>query len=90
MSNVVNLIKDPKNGGFLVTKNGEPTRCANLAPFPTQDQFGGIAMIFVPCATTCPKCNVVDDILLITCCGTENRFQIEERKEEKLTILQSV
>jgi hypothetical protein len=78
--NKVKLVKDPKNDGYLVEKDGQQTRCANIAPFPTQDKFGGIQMLFVPCSTSCPKCNIQADgkTLNISCNGTETIFDIQE------------
>jgi len=93
----VKLIKDPNNGGYLVKKGDNDSRCINAAPLPVQvpSKFEGTApgfmLVYIPCTTNCMKCNVVGEgeskSLEISCGSVVNFFEIEKEPETKFTVL---
>jgi hypothetical protein len=85
------VITDQQQGTILV-RDGKQCICPFQQPIPTQTAMGAMQLMRLPCSTLCahaehwkyntPDASVNDYI--ITCAGSEQRFEIVEIPETKI------
>jgi hypothetical protein len=82
-------IKDDQTHGKVLCKNGSDAICPFQPAIPTQSQMGGLAIMRIPCSTSCAhaeynKFNLAAGYVeeyTITCSGTSINFELDQEPE---------
>lgn len=88
-------VKQDQTHGEILVKNGSECICPFQPAIPTQSNLGGIAIMRIPCSTSCPHAvhyvykttAGTQDEFAITCTGSEQLFAIESQPETKLKLV---
>jgi len=79
-------ISENPNYGNVIVKDGKETFCPFQPPIPMPGENGGFTIMRLPCSTSCPQCNIIDDLVIEITCGCEkivSEFIYEEKEEKK-------
>lgn len=88
-------VKDDQTHGKILCKNGSDAICPFQPAIPTQSQMGGLAIMRIPCSTSCAhadhnKYKLTDGYVeeyTITCTGTTINLELEIEPETESKII---
>jgi len=82
-------VKTDQTHGLILCKNGSDAICPFQPAIPTQSQMGGLAIMRIPCSTSCAhaeynKFNLASghvEEYTMTCTGTRIDLELEQEPE---------
>jgi hypothetical protein len=88
-------IKEDQTHGKILCKNGSDAICPFQPAIPTQSQMGGLAIMRIPCSTSCVHADYNKYILTtgdveeytISCTGTQINFELDTQPETEAKII---
>jgi hypothetical protein len=88
-------IKQDQTHGTILCKNGMDAICPFQPAIPTQSQMGGLAIMRIPCSTSCVhaehnKYNLAAGYMeefVLTCTGTTINLELDQETETEAKII---
>ena len=88
-------IKDDATHGQVLCKNGSEAICPFQPAIPTQSQMGALAIMRIPCSTSCAhaehlKYQLADGYMeeyVITCTGTTINLELDQETKTETKII---
>lgn len=89
MNHVQQIAVDKFNGNFILTKDGIQAACSEKQPIITMGSMGHPEIINLPCSTSCPFANLVEDDgqhqYIVACRNETQVFNVELQETKKTT-----